>query len=114
MGCQLSSESANQGVIKKPDDTYKLIIVGPASVGKSCILLQFIENRFTSVHDITIGVEFSMKNLIVNGKTVKIQAWDTVLLFSLPLYLGWTRKVQKCDYFVFPWFVWCVIGLWYY
>ena len=47
-------------------------------VGKSCILLQFLENRFSPDRDSTIGVEFGCKNLSAPLNNVKLQIWDTV------------------------------------
>ena len=46
-------------------------------MGKSCLLLQFIDNRFRLKHEPTIGVEFGAKTMIVKGKSVKLQVWDT-------------------------------------
>jgi small GTP-binding protein len=46
-------------------------------VGKSCILLQFTDNKFRHQHELTIGVEFGAKSIQINGKTIKIQIWDT-------------------------------------
>ena len=46
-------------------------------MGKSCILLQFTENKFRNQHELTIGVEFGSKTIELNGKLVKIQIWDT-------------------------------------
>ena len=47
------------------------------AVGKSCILLQFTDNKFRNQHELTIGVEFGAKTIQINGKSVKIQIWDT-------------------------------------
>lgn len=46
-------------------------------MGKSCIVLQFIENKTRTTHDVTIGVEFGAKSIPVNDKTIKLQIWDT-------------------------------------
>ena len=46
-------------------------------MGKSCILLQFTDNKFREKHEITIGVEFESKTIEVDGKLIKIQIWDT-------------------------------------
>ena len=35
---------------------FKFIIIGDTGVGKSCILLQFIDDRFRLKHEPTIGV----------------------------------------------------------
>lgn len=56
---------------------FKYIIIGDTSVGKSCILLQFLEKKFKFDHDTTIGVEFGSKIITVNDKQLKLQIWDT-------------------------------------
>ena len=53
----------------------KLLITG---VGKSCLLLQFTDKRFQTVHDLTIGVEFGARMVAIDSKQVKLQIWDTV------------------------------------
>ena len=47
------------------------------AVGKSCILLQFTDNKFRLQHELTIGVEFGAKTIELNNKNIKIQIWDT-------------------------------------
>ena len=48
-------------------------------MGKSCILNQFLNNKFTEEYEITVGVEFGAKTIdISNGVRVKLQIWDTV------------------------------------
>jgi len=56
---------------------FKFLIIGNAGVGKSCLLHQFIENKFKSDTTHTIGVEFGSKVIRVGGKSVKLQIWDT-------------------------------------
>lgn len=50
----------------KPTTPYphthgQIIVVGNTAVGKSCLLLQFSDNRFQFMHQTTIGVEFGSK-----------------------------------------------------
>lgn len=59
------------------DYLFKFIIIGDSGVGKSCLLLQFIENKIRQNHDVTIGVEFGVKTVQVNDKYIKLQIWDT-------------------------------------
>ena len=59
------------------DHLFRYIIVGDMAVGKSCLLLQFTDNKFRHQHELTIGVEFGGKTIQVNGKNIKIQIWDT-------------------------------------
>ena len=56
---------------------FKYIIVGDPSVGKSCILNQFLNGDFTEEYDITVGVEFGAKTVNVKGQKAKLQIWDT-------------------------------------
>ena len=42
-------------------------MIGDTGVGKSCLLLRFTDDRFQTVHDITIGVEFGTKDIIINS-----------------------------------------------
>jgi hypothetical protein len=72
------------------DFLFKYIIIGDPSrisfskgVGKSCILMQFLENKFRFDSETTIGVEFGSKFVDVDDKRVKLQIWDTVLLYFM-------------------------------
>lgn len=37
---------------------FKYIIIGNPSVGKSCILSQFINEQFIEEYEVTVGIEF--------------------------------------------------------
>ncbi|GFO30185.1 ras-related protein rab-4b [Plakobranchus ocellatus] len=60
-----------------PKFLFKFLVIGSAGAGKSCILHQFIENKFKQDSNHTIGVEFGSKVVNVGGKAVKLQIWDT-------------------------------------
>jgi hypothetical protein len=49
----------------------------PPAVGKSCLLLRFTDNRFQAQHDLTIGVEFGSRTIMIDSNQVKLQIWDT-------------------------------------
>ena len=55
----------------------KYVIIGDSGVGKSNILLRYINNTFSDEFKATVGVEFGAKNLQVNGRVYRIQIWDT-------------------------------------
>ena len=57
---------------------FKMIIIGDTGVGKSCLLLQFVDKRFRQKHEVTIGVEFGAKMIDIDNTNVKLQIWDTV------------------------------------
>ena len=56
---------------------FKLVLIGDAGVGKSNIMSRFTQNTFSQNTEPTIGVEFSSKNIDVDGKRVKLHIWDT-------------------------------------
>jgi len=57
---------------------FKIIIIGDANIGKSCLLLRFINNSYRDHHDLTIGVEFGCKIIKSHDKdNIKLQIWDT-------------------------------------
>lgn len=55
----------------------KVILVGDACVGKSCLQLRFTQGSFRHAHEVTIGVEFGARNVFVDGRHVKMYIWDT-------------------------------------
>ncbi|CAD8176472.1 unnamed protein product [Paramecium pentaurelia] len=57
---------------------FKFIIIGDAGVGKSCLLMRYMKDNFTTEYNVTIGVEFLSKIVNVDQNTqVKLQIWDT-------------------------------------
>ena len=66
---------------EEEDDTcriYKLLLLGDSSVGKSCLLLRYCDEKFQDLHLATIGLDFRLKKIFLeNNKKVKVQIWDT-------------------------------------
>ncbi|KAJ1673269.1 GTP-binding protein, partial [Spiromyces aspiralis] len=46
-------------------------------VGKSCLLLRFSEDSFTPSFITTIGIDFKIRTIDLDGKRIKLQIWDT-------------------------------------
>jgi Ras-related protein Rab-1A len=59
------------------DYIYKIIIVGDSNVGKSSLLTKYVDNHFISDHLLTYGIDFKIKTLKIDDKTLKLQLWDT-------------------------------------
>ena len=62
---------------KKSIQKISFVVIGDTGVGKSCLLLQFVDRRFSAVHDLTIGVDFGSRIIELEGERVKLQIWDT-------------------------------------
>lgn len=59
------------------DMIMKLLLVGDSGVGKSCLLLRFVEDKFNPSFITTIGIDFKIRTIESNGKKIKLQVWDT-------------------------------------
>jgi Ras-related protein Rab-8A len=51
-------------------------------VGKSCLLLRFSEDQFTPSFITTIGIDFKIRTIDMDGKKIKLQIWDTAGIFA--------------------------------
>ncbi|KAK3255957.1 Ras-related protein [Cymbomonas tetramitiformis] len=59
------------------DYLIKLLLIGDSGVGKSCLLLRFSEDQFTTSFITTIGIDFKIRTIEMEGKRIKLQIWDT-------------------------------------
>lgn len=59
------------------DLTLKFNLVGDSSVGKTSLLGRYIGKEFESNYEPSIGMDFTSKNIEINGKTIKLAIWDT-------------------------------------
>ncbi|KAI5012761.1 hypothetical protein ZWY2020_025027 [Hordeum vulgare] len=49
----------------------------PDGVGKSCLLPRFSDGSFTTSFITTIGIDFKIRTVELDGKRIKLQIWDT-------------------------------------
>jgi len=54
----------------------KILTAGEGGVGKTTLLHRFVEGRFSAETKMTIGVEFHLKELNLNGHHCTLQLWD--------------------------------------
>ena len=59
-------------------ETYKIILVGDSSVGKTNLLTQYVDEKFSEKNISTVGIEFKNKIIeLKNGRKIRLQIWDT-------------------------------------
>ncbi|KAI3791872.1 hypothetical protein L2E82_05736 [Cichorium intybus] len=58
------------------DLSFKILLIGDSGVGKSSLLVSFISGPVDDLPP-TIGVDFKIKQLTVDGKRLKLTIWDT-------------------------------------
>ena len=59
------------------DYLFKYLIIGNEGVGKSSLLIRFVDDTFSYDYVTTIGIDFKIKSLEIDGELIKIQIWDT-------------------------------------
>jgi Ras-related protein Rab-7A len=60
----------------KKKDTIKIILLGDSAVGKTHLLEQYINNKVTRHIPITIGADFSNKEILIDNRVLTLQIWD--------------------------------------
>lgn len=102
------------------DYIFKIVLTGDSGVGKSNLLSRFTRNEFSLESRSTIGVEFSTKEVQVDGKTIKVQIWDTgdIRWFGVrslwrSVFFSWPRAVHGDHQSLLSQCVGYTPGLWY-
>lgn len=54
----------------------KVLVIGDVGTGKTSLVNRIVYNTFTEKYKATIGCEFGLKILDINGEAVRIQLWD--------------------------------------
>jgi len=58
------------------DATLRIVIFGDFFEERQAIFEKFLTNLFVSDKTMTIGIDFKVKSLIVDGRKIKLQIWD--------------------------------------
>ncbi len=70
--------------------TFKLIITGDGGVGKTALVDRYVNGQFHDSSLITLGVQFMVKRLNVDGNPIELSIWDfgeeDRFRFLLPAY----------------------------
>ncbi|KAL9933551.1 hypothetical protein V8E36_007727 [Tilletia maclaganii] len=73
---QANAGAAGAGPASKPIQT-KLVLLGEAAVGKSSVVLRFVQDDFQDNKEPTIGAAFLTQKAALNDKVIKFEIWDT-------------------------------------
>ncbi|XP_065882440.1 ras-related protein Rab-13-like [Dysidea avara] len=73
----MSTLRTQLSVEHKCDHLFKVLICGDSAVGKTSILTRLVSNKFRVAHIRTLGVDFMMKYITVQGQRVQLKIWDT-------------------------------------
>jgi len=55
----------------------KVIILGDSGVGKTSLMNQYVNKKFSASYKATIGADFLTKEVLVDDRLVTMQLWDT-------------------------------------
>ena len=70
----------------------KVIILGDSGVGKTSLMNQYVNKKFSNQYKATIGADFLTKEVMVDDRLVTMQIWDTA---------GQERSVIQITYIEF-------------
>jgi len=73
------STPPGQSIVPKKayDLLFKLLLIGDSGVGKTCVLFRYADDTFNTTFISTIGIDFKIKTIELEGKRIKLQIWDT-------------------------------------
>ncbi|XP_013785530.1 ras-related protein Rab-21-like [Limulus polyphemus] len=57
--------------------SFKVVLLGEGCVGKTSLVLQYVENKFSDKHFSTLQASFLNKRVNIEGKRVNLAIWDT-------------------------------------
>jgi small GTP-binding protein len=73
------------------DAIFKIVVFGDPTDKKKHLMERFVQDLKPPEISMTTGVEFKVKNVIVDNQTIKLQVWDfggeERFQFLLPLYV---------------------------
>ena len=73
----MSEDEETTGDNQKIKLNFKILILGESEVGKTSLLLKYVDHVFPEQHIATIGVEYKDKFIIRDNYDIRLQIWDT-------------------------------------
>ncbi len=81
MDSSLESSTSSNGNPVRCRRTCKIIVIGDAGVGKTCLTHRFCTGQFPSRTEATIGVDFREKLLDLEGEKIKVGLLQDILVY---------------------------------
>ncbi|KAF6021387.1 hypothetical protein EB796_020310 [Bugula neritina] len=80
---------------KSYDLVWKVVLIGDSGVGKTNFLTRYAWDQFTQESRTTIGIDFACRDVVHDGKKIKLQIWDTAgqERFRVLAHLYYSRAV---------------------
>ncbi|XP_072170491.1 ras-related protein Rab-8-like [Diadema setosum] len=57
--------------------SYKILLIGGSSVGKTCLLRRYVEGDFPTNSKATLGLDFKIRTMVLDREEMRLQLWDT-------------------------------------
>uniref|UniRef100_A0A1I8JKQ8 Ras-related protein Rab-18 n=1 Tax=Macrostomum lignano TaxID=282301 RepID=A0A1I8JKQ8_9PLAT len=64
-------------VNRTPERVFKVVFIGDSGVGKSSVIHRLCQDAFKSTFAATIGIDFQVKAMELEGQVIALQLWDT-------------------------------------
>ena len=61
----------------KKGDAIKIVLIGNSGVGKTCISQKYVNENYVEQAGSTVGASYFQKYLVIDGKAVQLDIWDT-------------------------------------
>ena len=62
---------------KRGNTTVRILLLGNSAVGKTSLIVRYIENKLYDSYLTTVGVDFRKKDIKIDGKVITLQIWDS-------------------------------------
>ncbi|KAN0035390.1 hypothetical protein ACTA71_004656 [Dictyostelium dimigraforme] len=69
-------------IVPECEKIFKISIIGDSGCGKTCLLLRLTDDTYTESYISTIGVEFKVKTIYVDGIGIKLHIYDSGVSFK--------------------------------
>lgn len=95
-----SEQSVTSTSLPETDDIYdflfKVVLIGDAGVGKTCAVQRFKHGVYIERYGNTIGVDFMLKTVTVEGKKIKVRT--SVCLYFMNCVIHIKQTMDSLSY----------------